>query len=156
MAENSPAESRRAEHARCQPLLLNLMPLSLPPPPPPVESNLAERQKRAPVTATSTAVCFQLGGRTTTCLCVSVTQAPPPVVLPPSCARVSRRYCQSHGPTMRRLITPHHSRASPRLQKPTRFFKHGSFSFGFCRPLVVFPKIPLEFIGILFFFPILH
>lgn len=44
-AESSPAESRRAEHARCQPLSLNLMPLS-PPPPPPVESNLAERRRQ--------------------------------------------------------------------------------------------------------------
>ena len=63
-----PAESQRTEHARCQPLLLNLMPLSLPPP---VESNLVERWKWVLVTGMSTVVCFELSRRTVPA-CVSL------------------------------------------------------------------------------------
>lgn len=73
--------------------------------PPPVESNLVERCKWALVTGMSTAVCFELGRRTVPA-CVSVTQVPP--VFYPLCARVSRRYCQSHGPMVTCVITLHH------------------------------------------------
>lgn len=76
-----PAESQLAKHACCQPLSLNLMPLSLLPP---FESNLVERQKWALVTGMSTAVCFQLSRRTLPA-CVSLLLKCPSVFLPLVC-----------------------------------------------------------------------
>lgn len=63
-----PPESQHTEHACCQPLSFNLMPLSLPPL---VESNLVERWKWVLVTGMSTTVCFELSRRTVPA-CVSL------------------------------------------------------------------------------------
>lgn len=155
MAENSPAESRRAEHARCQLLSLNLMPLS--PPPSPVESNLAERQKRAPVTATSTAVCFQLGGGTlpaSVSLLHKAPQLPPPQSSSPPCAPKSVGVTVNPTSQRCRDVTP--QPCVPSGTEARQVFQTWQFFLWVLQAPGSFSKIPSGSFGILFFFSILH
>lgn len=97
-----PADTQHTEHARCQPLLLNLMPLSLPPP-------------LSLISLSARNECWWQGcqqrfvsssaGEHYLPVCLCYTNAPQSCS--PFCAQVSWLYCQSLRPTVTCLITLH-------------------------------------------------